>query len=57
MELVVGIHSDETVESYKRRPICSMLERIECVSVCKYVDEVVPCAPLDVSEEYIAMHK
>ena len=57
VELVVGIHSDETVESYKRRPICSMLERIECVSVCKYVDEVVPCAPLDVSEEYMAMHK
>ena len=57
VELVVGIHSDETVESYKRRPICSMLKRIEYVSVCNYVDEVVPYAPLAVSVGYMPMHK
>ena len=57
LDLVVGIHSDETVESYKRTPVCTMEERIECVDACKHVNEVVPRAPLDVSEEYMAMHK
>lgn len=56
MELVVGVHSDATVEAYKRRPICTMQERLECVSVCRYVDEVIPDAPLDVSEEFMAAH-
>ena len=30
-KLIVGIHSNETIESYKRTPVCNMEERIELV--------------------------
>jgi cytidyltransferase-like protein len=52
-ELVVGIHSDDTVARYKRRPLMSMEERIKIVEACRYVDEVVPNAPLEVPGEYL----
>ena len=39
--LIVGIHSDKDVESYKRKPILSFEERIKVVQACKYVDKVV----------------
>jgi cytidyltransferase-like protein len=54
--LVVGVHSDETVASYKRPPVLTMAERIAVVESCRYVDEVVPDAPLRVTEEWIARH-
>ena len=40
--LLVGIHSDEAVMSYKRTPILSMAERVASVEGCRYVDKVVP---------------
>ena len=39
--LLVGVHADEAVMSYKRRPIFSMKERVASVEGCRYVDEVV----------------
>lgn len=51
--LIVGIHSDATVASYKRTPIMTMEERIESVRGCRFVDEVVPDAPLIVTREWI----
>jgi len=54
--LLVGIHPDETVESYKRRPILSMEERIASVEGCKYVDQVVPNAPLEITQDWIDTH-
>ncbi len=54
--LLVGVHADKTVESYKRRPILSMAERIASVEGCRYVDEVVPNAPLEITREWIAQH-
>jgi cytidyltransferase-like protein len=51
--LLVGVHADETVESYKRTPILTMEERIASVSGCRYVDEVVPNAPLEITHEWI----
>jgi cytidyltransferase-like protein len=45
--LVVGVHDDETVAAYKRRPVLTMDERIRVVAGCRWVDEVVPAAPLD----------
>jgi len=42
--LLVGVHADETVMSYKRRPIFSMEERVASVEGCRYVDEVVAVA-------------
>ena len=48
-ELVVGIHSDETVAGYKRAPVMTMAERVRVVAACRHVDEVVPDAPLSVT--------
>jgi cytidyltransferase-like protein len=55
--LLVGIHADETVESYKRKPILTMEERVASVEGCRYVDEVVPNAPLEITREWIDKHK
>lgn len=54
--LVVGIHSDETIRSYKRDPIMNMNERIKVVEACRYVDQVIPDAPLVITEEYLKKH-
>lgn len=54
--LVVGVHSDETVASYKRTPILTMEERIASVRGCRFADEVIADAPLVVSREWIARH-
>jgi cytidyltransferase-like protein len=55
--LLVGIHSDETVRNYKREPIMTMEERMASVEGCKFVDEVVPDAPLTVTREWIDQHQ
>ncbi len=54
--LIVGIHSDETVKNYKRSPIMTMEERISVVTSCRYVDEVIPDAPLIIDLEWIKKH-
>ncbi len=55
--LLVGVHADETVMSYKSRPIFSMAERVASVEGCRYVDEVVPNAPLTLDRAWIEQHK
>ena len=54
--LIVGIHSDKVVKNYKRAPIMTMKERIATVDSCRYVDEVIPDAPLIVDLEWINKH-
>ena len=54
--LIVGIHSDKVVEGYKRPPIMSMQERIDTVSSCRYVDEVLPNAPKTNEQKRISVH-
>ena len=54
--LVVGVLSDDTAASYKRRPIMTLAERIAVIEACRYVDEVIADAPLRVSEEFLAEH-
>jgi len=51
--LIVGIISDKDVESYKRIPILTMEERIAVVESCRYVDRVIPSAPLKITPEYL----
>ena len=51
--LIVGIHSDDVIKSYKRTPIMNMKERIAVVDACRYVDQVIPNAPITVTEDYI----
>ena len=43
-KLVVGVHNDKTVESYKRKPILTMDERIKVISTCKYIYKIIPDA-------------
>ena len=54
--LIVGVHADEAVLVYKRRPIFSMEERVASVEGCRYADEVVPNAPLTIDREWIEKH-
>jgi glycerol-3-phosphate cytidylyltransferase len=52
--LVVGVLSDDTAASYKRRPIMTLAERVAVIESCRYVDEVIEDAPLQVTEEFLA---
>lgn len=55
--LVVGVHSDETVASYKRPPVMTMDERIRVISACRHVDLVIPDAPLTLSPSFLEQHE
>ena len=55
--LIVGIHSDEVVKEYKRTPILTMRERVDTVSSCRYVDEVISDAPLIVDSKWLNTHR
>lgn len=49
--LIVGVNTDELVESYKnKRPIVPLEERVEIVRAIKYVDEVIVTKTLDKKE-------
>ena len=54
--LIVGVHSDETIEKYKRQPIMTMSERIAVIESCKYVNEVVKDAPLKITKKFLKEH-
>ncbi len=55
-QLVVGVHADDVLESYKRKAILTMEERVASVAGCRHVDEVLPNAPLVVTREWIEQH-
>lgn len=51
--LIVGVSTDETVESYKHKtPIISFEERFAIVEAIRYVDKVVPQTSMDKMEAY-----
>lgn len=49
--LIVGVHNNKEVESYKRTPIMTMEERIKEVQTSKHVWKVVPNALLRISQK------
>lgn len=53
--LIVGIYDDQTVNRYqgKNLPIMNVYERCLGVLSCRYVDEVVIGAPLEISKEFL----
>jgi cytidyltransferase-like protein len=55
-KLIVGIHNDETIVSYKRTPIMTMTERCRMIKYHPNVDEVLENAPLKVDLEYLNIH-
>ena len=53
-KLIVGVHNDEQVMSYKKRkPIISYNDRLEIIRSCKYVDEVYENADLLTNDELL----
>lgn len=55
--LVVGVLGDETAAAYKRRPIMTLAERVAVIEACRYVDEVIADAPLEVDEDFLTEHE
>jgi cytidyltransferase-like protein len=55
--LIVGIHNDAAVESYKRTPYLTMEERKIPIEACRYVDKVILNAPVGVSKEWIRKYE
>ncbi|KAL9235715.1 hypothetical protein vseg_010454 [Gypsophila vaccaria] len=54
--LLVGIHTDQTVSAKRgaHRPIMNLHERSLSVLACRYVDEVIIGAPLEVSKDMVS---
>lgn len=55
-QLLVGVHSDDYVEGYKRRPIIPEKTRYEVVRACKFVSEVIEGVGL-LTDEMIDQYK
>ncbi|ARF12415.1 cytidylyltransferase [Klosneuvirus KNV1] len=55
-KLIVGVHNDEDVESYKRKPVMTHKERCDQVKMCRHVDQVVENCPLNLTKEFIMEH-
>ena len=54
--VVVGVHSDEEVEGYKRTPVMTLDERVAAVQACKYVTDVIAGAPTIIDDKFIKEH-
>lgn len=52
-KLVVGIHNDEQVKTYKQKPIIPYKNRLEIIKSCRYVDEIIENAPLIVTNKIL----
>ncbi|MGP1489464.1 MAG: adenylyltransferase/cytidyltransferase family protein [Treponema sp.] len=54
--LIVGVNTDELVESYKSQPIIPFEERIALVKALKYPDIVIPQNSLDHTDKVDKLH-
>ncbi|KAH9621344.1 hypothetical protein KSS87_011920 [Heliosperma pusillum] len=54
--LLVGIHTDQTISAKRgaHRPIMNLHERSLSVLACRYVDEVIIGAPMEISKDMVA---
>ena len=51
--VLIGIHADDVVEGYKRKTIITMEDRMSCVAACRYVNEVIANAPLQIDSQWL----
>ena len=56
IQLIVGIHDDMTIMSYKRTPIMTMEERCRMIKYHSRVNMVIDNAPLKVTLEYLQQY-
>jgi len=52
-KLIVGVHNDEQVMTYKKKPIISYNDRLEIIKSCKYVDVIYENADLVTTDEIL----
>jgi glycerol-3-phosphate cytidylyltransferase len=52
-KLIVGVHNDEDVMTYKNKPVIPYKDRLEIVKSCKYVDDVYENADLIVTDNLL----
>jgi len=52
-KVIVGVHNDEAVVSYKSRPVIPYPQRLEIIRSCKYVDEVLENAPAITTDQLL----
>jgi len=57
VDLIVGIHKDSDVASYKRPPIINENQRYELIRHCDLVSKVIEAAPLVITQDFIKKHK
>ncbi len=55
--VIVGVNSDEDVESYKRIPIINLQNRKSVIEACRFVDQVISPCPLIITKEFLEEHK
>lgn len=56
-ELIVGVHSDDDVASFKRVPIMRHDERVKVIAACRWVDHVLVDCPLVITNELLDAHE
>tara|TARA_Y100000389_G_C17080850_1_gene326551 strand:- start:81 stop:560 length:480 start_codon:yes stop_codon:yes gene_type:complete len=54
-KLVVGVHRDNDVETYKRKPILNYYERVQNISCLEFIYKIVP-GPLIITEAFLNEH-
>jgi cytidyltransferase-like protein len=52
-KLIVGVHNDEQVMTYKNKPIINYYDRLEIVKSCRYVDEIYENADLITTDDIL----
>ena len=52
-KVIVGVHNDEQVMSYKQKPYDSYEVRLKNVKSCEYVDEVCENGPLTITDQLL----